>query len=151
MNKLRLLQKSQFFYTNSKQHGKLAYQGVGIIMKRRIAMGILAVLLLSACGNSIQSDNTMEQGRSNRTTETAAITNSGGNSGVETTHPVPKELETIPETYYPAIDDQGSLVELDYNTYESKTYEQKTQKLEKGQLFIFPMVTAKIRNTMYFI
>ena len=92
MNKLRLLQKSQFFYTNSKQHGKLAYQGVGIIMKRRIAMGILAVLLLSACGNSIQSDNTMEQGRSNRTTETAAITNCGGNSGVETTHPVPKEL-----------------------------------------------------------
>ena len=48
MNKLRLLQKSQFFYTNSKQHGKLAYQGVGIKKERRIAMGFLAVLLLSA-------------------------------------------------------------------------------------------------------
>ncbi len=140
MNKLRLLQKPQFFYTNGKQHGKLAYQGVGIIMKRRIAMGILAVLLLSACGNSIQSGNTMEQDQSNGTTETASITDSMERSDekLETEHPVPEELETIPETYYSAIDDQGTLVELYYNTYESKTYEQKTQKLEKRAIVYLP-------------
>lgn len=109
-------------------------------MKRRIAMGILAVLLLSACGNSIQSGNTMEQDQSNGTTETASITDSVERSDekLETKHPVPEELETIPETYYSAIDDQGTLVELYYNTYESKTYKQKTQKLEKRAIVYLP-------------
>ncbi|CVI70025.1 hypothetical protein NDGK_01737 [Clostridiales bacterium CHKCI001] len=97
-------------------------------------MDILAVLLLSACGNSIQSGNTMEQDQSNGATETASITDSMERSDekLEITQ-VPKELETIPETYYSAIDEQGSLVELYYNTYGSKTYEQKTQKLEKNE------------------
>jgi hypothetical protein len=58
-----------------------------------------------------------------------------GNRG---THPIPQELETIPEAYYQAANQQGALVELTYETYESRTYEQKSRKLTKRAIVYLP-------------
>lgn len=55
----------------------------------------------------------------------------GMNSGTSTEHHVPQELATIPQDYYQAAEQQGTLAELNYNTYESKTYEQKRRVLTK--------------------
>lgn len=51
---------------------------------------------------------------------------------------IPAELEEIPAGYFSEADKQGSLVELNYETYESKTYEQKSQKLNKRAIVYLP-------------
>ena len=60
------------------------------------------------------------------------------NTGSGTVHSVPLELKNIPERYYQAADQQGTLVELTYNTYESKTYEQKSKVLTKRAIVYLP-------------
>ena len=44
---------------------------------------------------------------------------------------VPKELKVIPEAYYSPAERQGTLVDLYYDTYESFSYAEKTQSLQK--------------------
>ena len=44
---------------------------------------------------------------------------------------IPKELQEIPSDYFTETEKKGSLVELNYETYESKTYEQKSKRLNK--------------------
>jgi acetyl esterase/lipase len=51
---------------------------------------------------------------------------------------VPAELATIPQAYYSPAKQQGTLLELNYDTYESKTYAQKTQKLTKRAIVYLP-------------
>lgn len=51
---------------------------------------------------------------------------------------IPQELETIPEEYFAPAGEQGMLVELYYNTYESKTYEQHSTVLRKRAIVYLP-------------
>jgi predicted peptidase len=51
---------------------------------------------------------------------------------------IPDELETIPEEYYAPAKQQGTLVEFNYDTYESFAYEQKTRKLQKRAIVYLP-------------
>jgi hypothetical protein len=51
---------------------------------------------------------------------------------------IPGELETIQEAYYASADQRGTLVELTYNTYESRTYNQKSKKLTKRAIVYLP-------------
>ena len=59
-------------------------------------------------------------------------------NGNRSTHLIPQELETIPEAYYQAANQQGTLVEFTYETYESRTYEQKSRKLTKRAIVYLP-------------
>ena len=51
---------------------------------------------------------------------------------------IPKELKEIPENYFSSASQQGTLVELYYDTYESVTYEEKTQELNKRAIVYLP-------------
>ena len=51
---------------------------------------------------------------------------------------IPKELQEIPSDYFTEADRKGSLVELHYETYESRTYEQKSKKLNKRAIVYLP-------------
>lgn len=51
---------------------------------------------------------------------------------------IPTELEEIPSNYFTEIKQAGTLVELNYETYESKTYEQKSKKLNKRAIVYLP-------------
>jgi hypothetical protein len=51
---------------------------------------------------------------------------------------ITRELEAIPEEYYAPAGRQGKLVELNYDTYESRTYGQKTQELKKRAIVYLP-------------
>ena len=62
----------------------------------------------------------------------------GQDSDVAQDAKIPAELEEIPTEYFSAADKQGSLVELNYETYESRTYEQKSQKLNKRAIVYLP-------------
>ena len=61
-----------------------------------------------------------------------------GNTGVAENEKIPKKLQENPADYYTEADRQGSLVELNYETYESRTYEQKSRKLNKRAIVYLP-------------
>jgi Enterochelin esterase and related enzymes len=63
-----------------------------------------------------------------------------GNSDADSSkdEKIPKELQEIPSNYFTEADKKGSLVELNYETYESKTYEQKSKKLNKRAIVYLP-------------
>lgn len=61
-----------------------------------------------------------------------------GNTGVAENEKIPEKLQEIPADYYTEADRQGSLVELNYETYESRTYEQKSRKLNKRAIVYLP-------------
>ena len=94
-------------------------------MKRRHFSKILCIatlaLLFSGCDHA-EAGIIQEEG----TTETL--------SGV----PLPQALEAIPQAYFQPATQQGTLVELYYNTYESRTYEQKTRQLRKRAIVYLP-------------
>ena len=59
----------------------------------------------------------------------------------------------IPSEYFSAADEQGTLVELTYDTWESQTYEQKTTKLTKRAIVYLPYGydESKEYNTFYYM
>lgn len=92
------------------------------IIRRIINMVLLfALLCFWACEKTI-SDN-----GDNDETPTAGVSDL-----------LPLELETIPEAYYQAANQRGTLVEFTYETYESMTYEQKSRKLTKRAIVYLP-------------
>lgn len=58
---------------------------------------------------------------------------SGSFSGI-----IPQELAEIPSSYYNEADEQGTLVELYYDTYESFSYEERSQPLNKRAIVYLP-------------
>lgn len=70
--------------------------------------------------------------------ETVPEAESDMNTGSGSEHPVPQELAIIPQEYFQPVDQQGTLVELTYNTYESKTYEQQSKALTKRAIVYLP-------------
>lgn len=48
------------------------------------------------------------------------------------------EIKEIPQEYYNQASEQGKLEEFNYNTYESKTYEQKSKKINKRSIVYTP-------------
>lgn len=107
---------------------------VGIMVVSVFLMG-----LLGACDIRNASDITsVSDGQKKVVSETGQEAGAGMNTGSDTERPVPQELKNIPQEYYQAADQQGTLVELTYNTYESKTYEQKSKKLTKRAIVYLP-------------
>ena len=51
---------------------------------------------------------------------------------------IPQELKTIPPEFTSPAEQQGTLIELNYDTYESMTYEQQTQRLTKRAIVYLP-------------
>lgn len=66
---------------------------------------------------------------------------------------IPEELKEIPEEYYSAAEDQGTLTELFYDTWESTTYAKKTKKLTKRAIVYLPYGydESKEYNTFYYM
>ena len=63
----------------------------------------------------------------------------GGNGGDKLSGGmIPQELAEIPSEYDSAADEQGALVELYYDTYESFSYEAQTRPLRKRAIMYLP-------------
>jgi hypothetical protein len=65
------------------------------------------------------------------------------NTGSDTEHPVPQELKIIPEEYYQTADQQGTLMDLYYDTYESFSYTEKSKPLKKHAVIYLPYGYSK--------
>ena len=91
-------------------------------MKRIVVMMLLTAmlaLLFGGCGREA--------------TESETVTESDGEVSL-----IPQDLEEIPQSYYGPAEHQGKLVELFYDTYESTTYEEKSQVLNKRAIIYLP-------------
>ncbi len=64
---------------------------------------------------------------------------------------IPQELAPIPSAYTAEAEERGTLVELYYDTYESFSYETKTQPLEKRAIVYLPYGYSEERqyNVVY--
>ena len=51
---------------------------------------------------------------------------------------IPAELEEIPAAYFQPAEQAGTMVRLDYTTWESFTYEEKTHQLNKTAWVYLP-------------
>lgn len=77
--------------------------------------------------DSIPSFSTSDKGES--------IIEDNGGASILT---IPEELTEIPRDYYSPAKRQGTLVELNYNTYESFSYDEQSQQLEKRAIVYLP-------------
>lgn len=100
--------------------------------KRMIILVMISAIMLCvvSCGKVRDtSDNNMPQISSS----TSLNDNQEYQSGV-----IPDELEYIPSEYYNPAKQQGRLEKITYDTYESFSYEKKTQKLTKEAWVYIP-------------
>ena len=129
-------------------------------MRTKRILGIMVVSLfliglLGACGSRNASDVTSVSDVQDKTVqvktvpaetvpaETVPAAEADMNTGSGTEHPVPQELKIIPEEYYQAADQQGTLMDLYYDTYESFSYNEKSKPLQKHAVVYLPYGYSK--------
>ncbi len=103
-------------------------------MRRIITISLFAALfvLLSGCGTAAHPDTPTEGPGSVSNMETVLPA-----AGVEGTL-VPQSIEEIPEMYFSPAQRQGSLTDLYYDTWESFSYEEHSQPLQKHAVVYLP-------------
>lgn len=153
MNKLfRTRTDSRSTFALRSKHFGLSAQ----ILKRTAP--ILFAAVLSGCSNSAADNSALsESGLSVKDIESTVVENvidsttsdhesdriaeSGDTAEQEkilSPNAFPRELEKIPSGYFDAAQKQGTLADLDYTTYESFSYDEKSQKLQKHAVVYLP-------------
>lgn len=108
-----------------------------------IAALMLLLLLLSSCGQR-QTDEDNRMNEAVNVAEQAEVTgNTEGrmeilNHETITAGRLPEKLAMIPQEYFEESEQQGVLVELVYDTFESMTYEQESMVLHKRAIVYLP-------------
>ena len=109
-------------------------------MKKGIVILIMLIalsLILSACA-SLPPD-TSASGEVSGTENSLEAENNGVPSNSDNTiNRLPTSLAAIPDSYLTAAKQQGTLQDLYYNTYESFSYDEKSQKLQKHAVVYLP-------------
>jgi hypothetical protein len=100
---------------------------------------LLVLAILSGCAAAGTASETAtppagktsaDQSNASRTPEPTA--------GSRTVQPVPQELKIIPEEYFQPADQQGTLTDLYYDTYESFSFHENTEPLQKHAVVYLP-------------
>lgn len=110
--------------------------------KYRIWMIALAAVIIttgcSAGGTEGESaeETTEVQGETDTMEDTEKMIDE--NENIVTSASLPEELAQIPEEYLESSDQPGTLTELEYDTYESMTYEDQSQVLHKRAIVYLP-------------
>ncbi len=108
-------------------------------MKKHRLAAIMAVMsVLVGCSSNKAGSNTGEIPETRE--ETSDYTNMVTERNDETVinAALPKELVQIPEEYFEESNYPGTLVELEYDTYESMKYEEQKQVLHKRAIIYLP-------------
>lgn len=116
--------------------------------KRNLGMMVVSLFLiglLGACDSRDASSNVtpvpdVQDNAASETVPQATVPEAVAdmNTGSGNEHPVPQELKIIPEAYFQPADQQGTLVDLDYDTYESFSYHEKSEPLQKHAVVYLP-------------
>ena len=103
-------------------------------MKKHIAITALffaVTLFLSACASPVPKI-------SDKSDDIRAENSSTPPETGETANCFPDSLVTIPDSYLSEAEQQGTLHDLYYDTYESFSYDEKSQKLQKHAVVYLP-------------
>lgn len=104
----------------------------GIDILSAALLCLAAVCFMVGCGqNNAESDdgdNTVNVSRQSTDTMEETVTEAS----------LPAELSQIPAEYYREADQQRTLTELEYDTYESMSYEEQDQTLHKRAIVYLP-------------
>ncbi|HEY0259461.1 MAG TPA: alpha/beta hydrolase-fold protein [Lacisediminihabitans sp.] len=95
---------------------------------------LVALVTLSGCTSG---GPPMDNDSGSQTPSATAVSQSPSGMAVST-NPLSQVLEAVPQGYSSPAQQQGTLVELSYDTYESMTYEQETQELTKRAIVYLP-------------
>ena len=114
-------------------------------MKRVIAISITIIMIftLSSCTkpkDSITSGTVERYNASQSGTSNSENINQNDTSVTENeqTNSIPQEITEIPESYYSPAEHAGTLLELQYDTYESFSYAEHSQLLTKRAIVYLP-------------
>lgn len=100
--------------------------------------------LLGACGSRNATDVApVSTVQGTAVSEMVPQAKTDTNTGSGTEYPVPQELKIIPDEYYRAADQQGTLMDLYYDTYESFSYPEKSEPLQKHAVVYLPYGYSK--------
>ena len=109
-------------------------------MRKIVITGLVMfmALLIAACAST-------EKFLSEAAVENTAITKTQDKNGQKTKHNVmiPKEIEEIPDEYFEASNQPGTLTDLYYDTYESFSYDEKSKPLKKHAIVYLPYGYSK--------
>ena len=115
-----------------------------------MVVSLFLISLLGACGGNRNASEVtpVPTVQDNAVTETVpqeivpeAETDMNTGSGTE--QPIPQELKIIPAEYFQAADQQGTLADLYYDTYESLSYNEKSEPLQKHAVVYLPYGYSK--------
>lgn len=110
--------------------------------KYRIWMiALAAVIITTGCSaggteGEPAEETTEVQGETDTMEDTEKMIDE--NENIVTSASLPEELAQIPEEYLESSDQPGTLTELEYDTYESMTYEDQSQVLHKRAIVYLP-------------
>lgn len=106
----------------------------------RLLAAVLALsLMLVGCSTDTSGESTVEIPETGVGETSAGIDEATERKDETVTKAVfPKELEQIPAGYFEESESPGTLVELEYDTYESMTYEEQSQALHKRAIVYLP-------------
>lgn len=89
----------------------------------------------SSIGNAAKDETTISSAESGNTSESGDII---GYEELLSPKTFPKDLEEIPHEFFNTAQEKGTLVDLNYTTYESFSYAEKTQELQKRAVVYLP-------------
>lgn len=105
---------------------------------RLLTVILILAFILAGCNSNKAGSSTSKipETRVEETSDGTEITRR--EDGIVTAATLPKELAQIPEDYFEESEYPGMLVELEYDTYESMTYEEQNQVLHKRAIVYLP-------------
>lgn len=127
------------------------------MIRRMFAVLLTAVMFCMLFSSCASEDTPTGDSTNPSTSSTPSISGTDTptlpNDGDAIEPVIPDALMEIPSEYFSAADEQGTLVELTYDTWESQTYEQKTTKLTKRAIVYLPYGydESKEYNTFYYM
>ena len=118
-----------------------------------IAAALLCGALTACTDNRTPSEDATNPPASQATNVPETTTPTQPENGELSEPSIPNELKEVPGDYFSPAEEQGTLVELTYDTWESKTYEQKTTMLTKRAVVYLPYGYDESRqyNTFYYM
>lgn len=95
---------------------------------------VIATLGLTACS----SGQTQTPAASRPSTATSQVEGLPQENPLKDSVNIPDTIAEIPQGYFSTADQQGSLVEVNYDTYESMSYEDHSQQISKRAIVYLP-------------
>ena len=110
-------------------------------MKKGIVILIMLIalsLILSACASLPPDTSASGEVSETESGSLEAENNSMPSNADNTINRFPTSLAAIPDSYFSEAEQQGTLQDFYYDTYESFSYDEKSQKLQKHAVVYLP-------------